>query len=100
MRMMPRPDRPGAHRQPAGPDSGITQGNRIRRLKPLWQVEVAQRFPIHADVPAREAVKRYQRRARRRYASNQKFSASHAGLLAAALVVGSESIVNSLRLGR
>src|SRR5260370_15006084 len=77
-------DGPGAHRQPVGMDSGIPQGNLIRRLKLLWQVEVAQRFPIHADVPAREAVNRHQRRTRRRYASNQKFSASHADLLAAA----------------
>src|SRR5262250_59900 len=97
MRMMPRADRPSAHSQPAGLDSGIPQGNPIRRLKLLWQFEVAQRFPIHADVPAREAVKRHQRRARRRYASNQKFSASHANLLAAAFLVNSESIVNGLR---
>src|SRR5260370_28575030 len=87
MRMMPRADRPGAHRQPAGLDSGIPQGNLIRRLKLLWQVEGAQRFPIHADVPAREAVNGHPRRTPRRCASNQKFSASHATSLLSLLSI-------------
>src|SRR5260370_37599876 len=78
MRMMPRADRPGAHRQPAGLDSGIPQGNRIRRLKLLWQVEVAQRFPIHADVPPGETVNAHPRPTRRPCASNPKFSAAPA----------------------